>query len=174
MPVGAPLILSMFLFAAAAPASREAAPVELPSLPFVREHNHGCDYKFVPFTDPSGRTNREIRSYRDPLSGYFLRVAPDGRHLEAVNAKGRLVWFRDPHEGIEPYRYDPACIHSIGPDSYGMGAISNAPITFYVRDNKTRTIQEGRTGQYIDLIFDNSQRGLLDVWTGDFIFLGQN
>jgi len=35
-------------------------------------------------------------------------------------------------------------------------------------------IQEGKTGHYVFLEFDNSQFGAIDVKSGDFYFWGQN
>jgi len=117
---------------------------------------------------------RQIRVYRDPLSGYVLHVAPDGRHLEAVDARGHLVWYRDPHSGVFPYRHEPACIDTLGPDGYQAGRITNRPFKLFGADGKMRTLQEGRTGHYVYLVFDNSQQGIVNVWTGEFIFFGQN
>ena len=137
------------------------------------KHHGGCDYPDKPFTDPNGQVRRRVWSYRDTLTGYFLRVAPDGRHLAAIDAKGHLVWTVDPHAGLPDYRQAPACVYAIGSKIYGLLSLTSHPIRIPAY-GVMKAISEGKTGHYMWLAFDNSQFGLVDIWTGKFMFMGQN
>ena len=127
------------------------APLSFSHLDFVWNHHNDC-------------TRHHHPHYRDPRNGVLFAVESDGRHLGAVNPNGEILWRRNPHRGIMPYRVAPACVAALEPWTF-RGRLTFANGAFYT---------QGKTGHYIELKFDNSQVGLIDTATGNFIFLGQN
>jgi hypothetical protein len=96
------------------------------------------------------------RSYTDPASGIVFSVERDGVHLVATGPDGKLLWRRAPHADahVPKYRTDAPCIADLGGPQEWM--------------------TKGKPGHYVGLSFNNSQSGLIDVATGDFIFEGQD
>jgi hypothetical protein len=133
---------------------------------------HKCKPINGPWTDSDGRVERTIWSYHDPVTRYDLHVLGGGHLLAAFDAHGRLVWKNDPHAGIPDHGSAPACIVAIGVNLYAMGPMPKGPFKLWNR-NGPYTVEEGRTGHYIQLRFDNSQFGFIEVRTGKFIWLGQ-
>lgn len=95
-------------------------------------------------------------TYRDAESGITFYVESDGRHVAAINEGGKLLWIRDPfvEAKLEPYHFDRPQIVDVG-----------VPLPWMVR---------GREGRFIVIRFDSTQTGIMNIATGDFIFMGQD
>ena len=95
-------------------------------------------------------------TFRDKESGITFYVESDGRHLAALDSKGRILWLRDPFsEGkLEPYRSKHPVIVGMGPP--------------------TETMVGKRKGRYLGIVFDSTQAGILSFETGEFTFLGND
>jgi hypothetical protein len=141
-----------------------SAPVSFP--PWVGDHHHACGFH------PHDPWHRQIWHYRDPRSGILLKVAQDGRHLSAINPDGEVLWRRNPHTGIEPYRVQPTCILTVGPKMKRLKA--KAVIGWSLLRGKLVTIDPATSEHLVALTFDNSQFGLVDIRSGEFFFGGQN
>ena len=96
--------------------------------------------------------------YRDEASDVTIRVEADGRHVYATRAKGKLLWRRDPFKDgrLEPYRTRYPRIVWLGPPSQ-------------FREDQFRA-----QGRFVGISFSSSQFGIINVATGEFIFLGQD
>jgi len=109
-----------------------------------------------------GRTGKPI-AYLDKLTDILLYVETDGRHLAAVNPKGELLWVRDPFVdgNLCPYRSSRPIMVYVGPTSWSGDETSAAKL-FKV------------TSHVVEIRFDSSQFGVVDINNGDFYFAGQN
>jgi len=94
--------------------------------------------------------------FKDKVSETIFYVESDGRHVSAVDQKGKILWHRDPFTDakLEPYRRARPVICWIGPPSEWS--------------------IEGRKGKFIGIAFDSSQFGIINVANGEFICLGQD
>ena len=102
-------------------------------------------------------------AYRDKLTGILLYVESDGRHLAAVSPKGKILWVRDPFvdRNLCPYRTARPIIVYVGPTGWSGDETSIAKI-FKV------------AGHLVEIRFDSSQFGVVDINSGKFFFAGQN
>jgi len=114
-----------------------------------------------PFSWPPGQPGRPL-SYRDPRSGISFYVESDGRHLAALSPDGVLLWTRNPFEDSKlcPYRNARPIIVAFEP-----WTPAGDPELERIFKRKARGI---------GIRFDSSQFGVVDIDTGDFVFLGQN
>lgn len=104
--------------------------------------------------------------YKDPLTSIFLYVETDGRHVAAIDSRGKLLWVRNPYQqaGLCPYRTPRPVIYSIkAADSI------NTNLSEWIKK-----VGGNPNGRFVSITFDSSQFGLLDEHTGRFIFEGQN
>ena len=101
-------------------------------------------------------------AYHDDQTDILFYVESDGRHLAALDRSGKLLWVRDPFvdQNLCPYRNARPIIFRIGPIPKPYEAL-------VVKAWK-------RQGPFIEIHFDSSQFGAVDVKTGDFFFEGQN
>lgn len=101
-------------------------------------------------------------SFRDNQTGILLYVETDGRHLAALGADGKLLWVRNPFEDSKscPYR-------TIRPKLVGIAPLPPAlerQAMYYMK----------RNGPFVEIAFNSSQFGAVDLTTGDYLELGQN
>jgi hypothetical protein len=101
-------------------------------------------------------------SFRDNQTGILLYVETDGRHLAALGADGKLLWVRNPFEDSKscPYR-------TIRPKLIGIAPLPPAlerQAMYYMK----------RNGPFVEIAFNSSQFGAVDLTTGDYLELGQN
>jgi hypothetical protein len=94
--------------------------------------------------------------YKDPKTGTLLYVETDGRHVAAISPDGKLLWSRDPFEGLPYYRTKDPQISGIGPPG------------------KWPTDNGGKQGEFVAVYLTNSQFGLLRISDGEFEFEGQD
>lgn len=94
--------------------------------------------------------------YADPASGVRYRVERDGRHLAAVDKKGRVLWRRDPFADakLHPYRISYPRILAVGPAPAAAGPQL-----------------AGHQGLEVD--YNSTQALLIDLTTGTITSLGQ-
>jgi len=85
----------------------------------------------------------------DPKTQISYYLESDGRHISAIDRSGKILWHRDPFNdaGLWPYR------------------LSKPVITYF---------KFGPNKQAIDLSFNSSQFGSLDMATGTFQWNGQD
>lgn len=109
-----------------------------------------------------GRPGKPL-AYRDKRTNILLYVESDGRHLAAVSPKGELLWVRDPFvdRNLCPYRTARPVIVYVGPTSWSGDETSIAKI-FKVPNH------------LVEIRFDSSQFGVVDITNGEFFFVGQN
>jgi hypothetical protein len=100
-------------------------------------------------------------TYRDEGTGILLYVESDGRHVAAFDPTGKLLWVSDPYlqAGFCPYRTSRPIIYSIAPaeDYFAW-----------------RFRMEYGPGPYLEITFDSSQFGDIDLSNGNFHGIGQN
>jgi hypothetical protein len=115
----------------------------------------------VPIHYGPGQPGRPL-SFRDPRSGILLYVESDGRHLAALNPDGVLLWVRSPFEDSKlcPYRNARPIIVAIDP------ATTEA--------EQAMALELKRKVRGVEIRFDSSQSGIVDVGTGDFVYFGRN
>jgi hypothetical protein len=101
-------------------------------------------------------------TYRDGATGIQLYVESDGRHLAAFSPEGDLLWVRNPFEDkhLCPYRVERPIIWRIVPFPESL----HARVAGYLK----------RAGPFVQIEFDSSQFGAIDLPTGDFQPMGQN
>lgn len=101
-------------------------------------------------------------TYRDSVAGILLYVESDGRHLAAFSPEGDLLWVRNPFEEkhLCPYRTERPIIVRIVPFPESL----HARVAGYLK----------RQGPFIQIEFDSSQFGAVDLPTGDFQPMGNN
>jgi hypothetical protein len=101
--------------------------------------------------------------YRDKQTDVLLYVESDGRHLAAVSPKGELLWVRDPFvdQNLCPYRTSRPIIVYVGPTSWSGDETS---IAKHFKINS----------HVVEIRFDSSQFGVVDLSNGKFFFAGQN
>ena len=103
-------------------------------------------------------TPEELR-YLDRATGITVRAEPDRVHLSAFDKTGRVIWTRDPFESgaletsTEVYHPKVTQVHQ--------------PVAVFTKC----CAKAGR--HYAMLNWNSTQYGLLDVQSGDFIYLGQ-
>ena len=123
---------------------------------------HADDTKREPPAPAEARKAGNPRTFKDDRTGVLFYVESDGQHVTAINGGGTILWHRDPFvdAGLKPYwRTAWPVIDSIGKTS----------------DKRVETMKErGKKGPFIELGYNSSQFGLLDVTTGEFTFLGQD
>jgi hypothetical protein len=95
-------------------------------------------------------------AYKVPDTGILLYVETDGRHVAAISANGKLLWIRDPFEGLPYYRVKD-------PQVAGIGAIS-----------KWDKTHGRKSTEFVAISLTNSQFGLLRISDGKFEFEGQD
>lgn len=96
------------------------------------------------------------QSYKDAATNLIFYVESDGRHVTAIDSKGKVLWTRDPFldAHLEHYRTEKPQIVYIG-----------APLEWMVAEQK---------GHYVAINFNSTQFGIINVTSGEFIFLGQD
>jgi hypothetical protein len=106
-----------------------------------------------------GQAGRPL-SYLDKQTDTLLYLEGDGRHLAAISPTGKILWLRNPFVDavLCPYRNKRPIILSIGP-ARGSGLIAKL---------------WKRKSHFVEIHFDSSQFGVVDIKNGDFIFAGQN
>ena len=89
-------------------------------------------------------------TYVDDKTGITFYVEADARHVVAISSTGSVLWRRDPFVDahLEPYRVARPVIRVIGRRNSPPGGI--------------------------EIAFDSSQFGSLDLTTGNFDFYGQD
>lgn len=103
-------------------------------------------------------TEHERVIYKDATTGIIFYVESDGRHVAAIAKGGKLLWVRDPFVDahLKPYRTPLPIIDYVGPAKTGYEKI----------------IDKG--AKFIEIHFNSSQFGILDVKDGHFRPLGQD
>jgi hypothetical protein len=118
----------------------------------------------VPIDMPlgQGRPGASL-SYQDSQTNIVLNVEGDGRHLTAVNSGGQLLWRRDPFvdRNLCPYRTARPIVVYVGPLRWSGDEAD------VLRRLKIST-------HLVEIRFDSSQFGVVDINNGDFFFAGQN
>jgi hypothetical protein len=96
--------------------------------------------------------------YKDPTSGTLLYVETDGRHVAAISGDGKLLWSRDPFKDahLAFYRTKKPQIVYIGPASKSCCRAGQEP------------------DEFVAIVFNNSQFGVMRVSNGEFLFSGQD
>jgi hypothetical protein len=109
-----------------------------------------------------GRAGRPL-SYLDRQTDTLLYLEGDGRHLAAISPAGKVLWLRNPFVDADlcPYRNERPIVVSIGPVG-GAG-----------REGRIAEKWK-RKSHLIEIRFDSSQFGVVDINNGDFLFNGQN
>jgi hypothetical protein len=104
-------------------------------------------------------------AYRDKQTNILLYVESDGRHLAAVSSEGALLWVRDPfaERNLCPYRSARPIVVYVGPTRAGWSG-----------DEASFAKQLKLDTHLIEIQFDSSQFGVVDIKNGDFYFGGQN
>lgn len=105
-------------------------------------------------------------SYEDPRTSVTFYVESDGRHLVAIDSKGKVLWVRNPWEDSPvfcQYRTPRPVIDSL----------KQTELTEIDRAN-LKPRGANLEHEFIALQFDSSQYGVVDESTGDFIPEGQN
>jgi hypothetical protein len=133
---------------------------------------------FFPFGEAS--PPKPPQTYRDPESGIVFYVESDGRHLAAIDGNGKLLWVRNPFvdNNMCPYRSAHPYISKIGPAATPQ--FSDEAIVKELNGQRSRTApayrrKELRPGsRFINIDFNSSQFGYVNVETGDFYDQGQN
>jgi hypothetical protein len=102
-------------------------------------------------------------AYHDKQTDILFYVESDGQHLAALNQAGNILWVRNPFvdQNLCPYRTERPTIVRIDP-------FSGPPEADRVK------AAWKREGPFIEIYFDSSQFGAVDIKTGDFFFEGQN
>jgi hypothetical protein len=107
------------------------------------------------------------QAYRDADSGIVFYVESDGRHVAAISSDAKVLWNKDPiadaqlkPNHAEFYRVNNPRIISIGK--------ATEPQQQYAQ-----RMTEGGRGKFVAIAYENSQFGVVDIKTGDFIFCGQ-
>jgi hypothetical protein len=144
---------------------------EVPPLPKIYKTDAAYNAEYPQFrTDCRGPSLRDSPlgpgragsplSYLDKQTDTLLYLEGDGRHLAAISPTGRILWLRNPFvdAGLCPYRNERPIIVSIGP-ALGSGLIAKL---------------WKRKSHFVEIHFDSSQFGVVDIKNGDFIFAGQN
>jgi hypothetical protein len=129
--------------------------------------------------------------YRDPVTGITFYVESDGRHVAAIESSGKLKWIRNPFVDNDmcPYRSAHPFIRNIRaisipdhPDArMRTDAGANAQARYNLEYPMDIWIKNGRIKErprsddrFLDLEFNSSQFGYLNIRNGDFYFMGQN
>ncbi len=104
-------------------------------------------------------------SFKDDRSSIMLYVESDGRHVAAIDSSGKLLWVRNPFEESKecPYRTPRPIIRKL----------ERVEVPKEIADiykNQNFNIHHN----FIQVTFDSSQFGLLDLETGDYFFEGQD
>jgi hypothetical protein len=96
--------------------------------------------------------------YKDPTSGTLLYVETDGRHVAAISGDGKLLWSRDPFKDahLAFYRTKKPQIVYIGPASKSCCRAGQEP------------------DEFVAIVFNNSEFGVMRVSNGEFLFSGQD
>lgn len=99
------------------------------------------------------------QAYKATKSGTILYVETDGRHLAAISSDGKLLWNRDPFKDahLKFYRTQKPQIVYLGP----------SPQFYY-------SVRGQGPDDFVRIVFNNSQFGLVRISNGDFKFLGQD
>ena len=164
--ITAVLLLEIGLNSAWAQREVSRAPIAPPVLGSVYDHSHHfCRY------GPRYGWPGQVWQFRDARSGILIKVDHDGRHLLAINPNGELLWHRDPHAGVEQYRFQRTCILTIGP---ALKPEKSSWSGWSVRRHAMVTIRPADIRYMVELTFDNSQFGFFDLRTGEFFGEGQN
>jgi len=102
-------------------------------------------------------------SYLDKQTNTLLYVEGDGRHLAAIASDGTILWHRNPFVDADlcPYRNERPIIVSVGP------VLGSGREDWIARKWK-------RKSHLVEIHFDSSQFGVVDIKNGDFLFNGQN
>jgi hypothetical protein len=130
-------------------------------------------------------------TYRDRGTGIVIHVESDGRHLAAIDPRGKLLWVRNPFvdNHMCPYRSSHPYIDWIGPpeaDSEGQhrgtfGPADDAKMNAWLVKELRKEMsyrphlkRPGDDARFIGLSFDSSQFGYVNLANGDFYEMGQN
>jgi hypothetical protein len=102
-------------------------------------------------------------SYLDKQTNTLLYLEGDGRHLAAIASDGTILWIRNPFVDADlcPYRNERPIIVSIGPTARSG------------HEDKIAKLWK-RKSHFVEIHFDSSQFGVVDIKNGDFLFAGQN
>jgi hypothetical protein len=102
----------------------------------------------------------KAHTYLDPQTRVLFYVETDGRHLSAIGPDGKLLWTRNPYVDTGSHYYRrKEIITYLGP----------LPAE-YARVSKKQNLG----GPFIQIAFDSTQFGAVDVKTGNFFNLGQD
>jgi hypothetical protein len=119
-------------------------------------------------------------TYRDAQSGVIFYVESDGRHVAALDQRGKLLWVRNPFvdSNMCPYRSAHPFIISLEDARGGWQTPDyNASIRDMIIDaikRGTKATPPEKAARFVFLRFNSSQMGYLNIGTGDFFFAGQN
>lgn len=130
-------------------------------------------------------------TYRDPWTGTTFYAESDGRHLAAIDAKGKLLWVANPfvESDLCPYRSAHPFILWLGPPGGCIGGNCLGPFTptpdakmnaILVKELRNeiargRKVNRPRDGaRFIGLSFNSSQYGYVNIANGYFYPMGQN
>ncbi|PUA29287.1 MAG: hypothetical protein B0W54_01400 [Cellvibrio sp. 79] len=105
-------------------------------------------------------------AFKDPRTQNTFYVESDGRHLAAINSKGKLLWVRNPFEESEvqcEYRSPHPVITEIK-------IFENPESLKFSEDGPKLNLKH----KFIMIYFDSSQFGIVDQENGDYVWLGQN
>lgn len=144
-----------------------------------------------PFSFGDAWPPEPVPPLHDAVSGITFHVNSDGRHIEAINAAGRKLWVRNPFvdQDLCPYRSAHPFIrkmnHALEEMSGAPNINSDADANALVRKAlaypvknlmKRRMIKEGprNDDRFINIAFNSSQFGFVNIRNGDFYYLGQN
>jgi hypothetical protein len=96
--------------------------------------------------------------YKEPTSGTILYVESDGLHVCAISKEGRILWNKNPFQDarLEPYRFSQPQIIYVGPAQKWM-------------------LERVRSkSDFIQIQYNSTQTGILNILTGEFEFMGQD
>jgi|GEM_PF-6634028 len=105
-------------------------------------------------------------TFKDPRTLITFYVETDGRHLAAIDAKGNLLWVRNPFEE-EKAQCEYRTPHPV-----------IVKIETFEKPERLKFNGDGPkfdlNHKFIMIHFDSSQFGMVDEETGQYIWLGQN
>ncbi|MBI4851268.1 MAG: hypothetical protein HY819_05520 [Acidobacteria bacterium] len=103
-------------------------------------------------------------TYKDKESGIILYVETNGRHISAINKDGEVIWLRNPFEdaNLKAYRVDYPQITYLGAAQKWM--IDSMIVEDPVNSKHT----------FVEIDFNSSQFGVINLTNGKFTFMGQD
>ncbi len=97
------------------------------------------------------------QAYRDAHTGIIIYVESDARHVSAISPTGKLLWTRDPFKDahLQLYRTKHPQI----------ARIVRGPNVIWI---------PGKPHDFVSLVFNSSQFGLLRLSDGEFFIGGED